>query len=148
MHARTLLAAFVAALVFTGAAAAAAPTAVTGPVTAFSETSATVGGTVNPNGLATTWHVEYGRSTSYGSQTDAVGAGSGTAAANVSTTITGLTPGTTYHYRFVAVNASGTTNGADGTFTTAGSAAPVAVTAPATNLAASAATLNGAVTSN
>ena len=148
MHARALLAAFVGALAFAGAAAASAPTVVTGPVTAFTETSATVGGTVNPNGQTTTWHVEYGRSTSYGSQTDSVGAGSGTAAANVSTTITGLAPGTTYHYRFVAANASGPTNGADGTFTTAGSAAPAAVTAPASSLSTNSVTLNGTVNPN
>jgi len=46
---RTLLVAVIGGLVLAaGAAAASAPTAVTGPVTASGSTSATVGGTVNP----------------------------------------------------------------------------------------------------
>ena len=44
---------------------------------------ATVTGTVNPNGQATTWYVEYGTSTSYGSRTASQNAGSGTANAAV-----------------------------------------------------------------
>src|SRR5438045_2445974 len=130
------------------ATAASAPTAITGPVTTFSETSATVSGTVNPNGQATTWHVDYGRNTSYGSQTDPASAGSGAASTNVSATISGLTPGTTYHYRFVAANTSGTTNGADGTFTTAGSPVPAVATSSASNLSATSATLSGTVNPN
>ena len=54
------------ALTFAGAAAAATPSAITGPVTSVGPTTATATGTVNPNGQATTWYVEYGTSTSYG----------------------------------------------------------------------------------
>ena len=36
----------------------------------------------------------------------------------VSANITGLTPGTTYHFCIVAQNRQGTTNGTDNTFTT------------------------------
>src|SRR5438094_9636260 len=129
MHTRTLLAVFVG---FLSSAcpvhAASAPVAVTGAVTTFSDPSATVTGTVNPNGQATTWHFDYGTSTSYGSTTPATSAGSGTTGTGISATITGLVPGTTYHYRLAATNASGTSNGADGAFTTAGSP----VSAPAT----------------
>ena len=88
-----------------GAAAAVAPAAITGPVSSVGATSATVTGTVNPNGQATSWYVEYGTSTSYGSRTASQNAGSGTANAAVSASLTGLTPGTTYHYRVVATNA-------------------------------------------
>ena len=129
-----------------GAAAAAAPSATTGPVTAVGPTTATVGGTVNPGGQATTWYVEYGTSTSYGSKTANVSAGSGTANTAVSANLTGLTPGTTYHYRVVATNSAGTARGADGIFST--SAAPVAVTGSATSVTVTSATLNGTVDPN
>jgi hypothetical protein len=149
MHTRTLLAALVGFLSFAGPVhAAAAPVAVTGAVTTFSDTSATVTGTVNPNGQATTWHFDYGTTASYGSTTPATSAGSGTTGTGVSATITGLVPGTTYHYRLAATNASGTTNGADGVFTTSGSPVPGAVTGSATNLSASSATLDGSVNPN
>jgi hypothetical protein len=149
MHVRSVLLAALGCLLFAGpASAASAPTAVTGAVTAFTETSATVTGTVNPNGQATTWHFEYGTTPSYGSSTPSTSAGSGTTSAGVSATISGLTPATTYHYRFVAANASGTTNGSDGTFTTSGSGAPAVVTGSASNLTTSSATLTGSVNPN
>ena len=44
--------------------------------------------------------------------------GDGLAAVRVNQTITGLSPGATYHYRLIARNAAGTTNGQDETFTT------------------------------
>ena len=66
--------------VFAGTALAAAPSATTGPTTAVGSTTATVTGTVDPGGQATTWVVEYGTSTSYGSKTASKSAGSGTAA--------------------------------------------------------------------
>ena len=128
------------------AMAAAAPTASTGPVTSVGPTTATVTGTVNPNGQATTWYVEYGTSTSYGTRTANVNAGSGTTNTSVFANLTGLTPATTYHYRVVASNGSGTARGADGIFTT--SAAPVAATGAATNVTVTAATLNGTVDPN
>src|SRR2546423_879585 len=132
------------ALVGAGSAAAAtAPTASTGPVTAVGPTTATVSGSVNPNGTATTWHVESGTSTSYGSNTSAVSAGSGTSSTAVSASLTGLQPGTSYHYRFVATSTAGTGRGADGLLTT--SSAPVAVTGSASSVTATSATLNGAV---
>ena len=129
-----------------GATVAVAPAAITGPVTSVGPTTATVTGTVNPNGLATTWYVDYGTSTSYGTKTANVNAGSGTANTAVSANLTGLTPGATYHYRVVATNSSGTTRGADGIFTT--SAAPVAVTGSATSVTVTSATLNGTVDPN
>jgi phosphodiesterase/alkaline phosphatase D-like protein len=146
---RSLLVAVIGGLVLAaGAAAASAPTAVTGPVTASGPTSATVGGTVNPNGQATTWVVQYGKTTSYGSQTSTSNAGAGTTGTSVSTTINGLAPGTTYHYRIAATNASGTTQGADAVLTTAGAPAPDAVTGAAGGISASAATLTGSVNPN
>ncbi len=141
---RTFAAFAIAALVGAGtAAAAAAPTASTGPVTAVGPTTATVSGSVNPNGTATTWHVEYGTSTNYGTVTAGVSAGSGTANVAVSQALTGLTPGTSYHYRIVATSTAGTGHGADGLLTT--SAAPQVVTGTATSVTTTSATLNGTV---
>ena len=73
-------------------------------------------------------------------------AGSGTTNAAVVRRPARLTPGTTYHYRVVATNGSGTARGADGIFTT--SATPVAVTGSATNVTPTSATLNGTVDPN
>lgn len=59
-------------------------------------TVATLNGSVNPKGKATTYHFEYGATTSYGMSTALVSAGS--AAQAVSAVAVGLTRGTTYHY--------------------------------------------------
>jgi hypothetical protein len=101
-----------------------APSVTTGSATSITQSSATLNGTVNPNGQATTYHFDYGTSTSYGSKAPPgsdPSAGSGTSDQAVSANLTGLTPGTTYHYRLVATNASGTTQGQDKTFTSSGS---------------------------
>jgi hypothetical protein len=146
---RSLLVAVIGGLALAaGAAAAAAPTAVTGPVTASGSTSATVGGTVNPNGQTTTWLVQYGKTTGYGTQTGTFNAGAGTTSTNVSTTLNGLSPGTTYHYRIVATNATGTTQGADAVLTTSGAPAPDAVTGAAGGISSTGATLTGSVNPN
>ena len=65
----------------------------------------------------------------------------------VSTDITGLTGNTTYHYRVVAENGSGTTNGEDKTFFT-GAALPAAITDIATDIGTTTARLNGTVIAN
>ena len=132
-----------AALVGAGSAAAAAPTATTGPVTSVAATTATVSGSVNPNGTATSWYVEYGPSTSYGSKTSAASAGSGTSSMPVSGSLSGLKPGTSYHYRIVATSSGGIAHGSDGLLTTA--AAPQATTGGTSNVTPTGATLNGEV---
>ena len=94
------------------------PTAATVAATSVTSSSATLNGTVNPHGLATTAYFQWGTTTSYGHNTASQSIGSGTSALSVSAGITGLTAGITYHYRIVANNSSGTTYGADKTFTT------------------------------
>src|SRR6266446_10029779 len=123
------------------AAAATAPTASTGPVAAVAPTTATVSGSVNPNGTSTMWHVEYGTTTGYGNVTPTKDAGSGTSSQSVSASFTSLKPGTTYHYRFVATSTAGTGLGGDGILTT--SSAPAVVTSSASNVTPTSATLNG-----
>ncbi|TML00160.1 MAG: hypothetical protein E6G34_01285 [Actinobacteria bacterium] len=123
----------------------------TGGVTAVTATSATLTGTVNPEGEATTYYFQYGTGTAYGSTTPspAANAGSGTMHVNVSAAAGSLTPNITYHYRLVATNASGTSTGADHTFKT--NAAPPIPRAPAVStggvkaVTATSATLTGTV---
>ncbi|MBA7596698.1 hypothetical protein ES703_03682 [subsurface metagenome] len=96
------------------------PTAITGTPTDVSSVSATLNGTVNPNGSSTTYYFEYGITTNYGSQTpDPPGSvGSGTSNVSVSAPVLELTPNTTYHFRLVASNIGGVDEGNDTTFTT------------------------------
>lgn len=94
------------------------PTAVTGAASNIEDDSATLNGTVNPNGVSTTTFFQWGTSTSYGNITPITNIGSGNITLPFAANITGLTPGTTYHYRIVAVNSKGTNMGADATFDT------------------------------
>jgi len=123
-----------------------APGALTGPATSVTPRSATLNGTVDPNGRTTTWYFDYGTSTSYGTKTQVKSAGSGTSPVSVSAAVSGLTPGRLYHYRLVATSDAGTSRGADQTFST--SSAPTVVTGSATSVTPTSATLNGAVNPN
>jgi purple acid phosphatase-like protein/hemolysin type calcium-binding protein len=134
------------ALVAVPWAAATAPTVVTGAASSVAATSAVVSGTIGPGGEETSWYVEYGTSTGYGSRTTARSAGNGTAQVDVTAELRSLTTGATYHYRVVATNASGTTRGTDQTFTTR--AAPAVVTSPASALGPTSATAGGTVDPN
>ena len=127
-----------------------APAAVTNAATAVAATGATLNGTVNPDSLATTYQFEYGPTTAYGTNVPAspVSAGSGSTAVAESYALTGLTASTTYHYRLIASNSAGTTDGSDQQFTTSavgGGTSPSAVTNAASGVTAAAATLNGTV---
>ena len=87
--------------------------------TAISDTSATFNGSVNAQGAATATSFEYGLTSSYGSSIVASPASvGGSTATAVSGMLSGLPPGTTYHYRVVTMNALGTVRGADLSFAT------------------------------
>ena len=75
-------------------------------------------GVVNPQGQATKYFFNYGTTASYGQKTSETSVGAGTADVNASSQLTGLAPGTAYHFQLVAKSAGGTTSGLDGTFTT------------------------------
>jgi uncharacterized delta-60 repeat protein len=122
-----------------------APTAVTGPAGSVTASSATVTGSVNPGGLLTSYEVQYGPTTAYGTTSTAVSAGSGSAAVSVSIGLAALAPGTTYHYRLVATNADGTVNGSDATFTTSTATGPPTVVTGSATPAEFGATLSGQV---
>jgi WD40 repeat protein len=98
------------------------PTALTGAATGATGNTATLRGSVNPNGSVTTFYFEYGETTAYGSRVPLTSApvGAGHTTAQLSRTISGLTPGTTYHFRIVAENEVGTAEGDDRTFAAGG----------------------------
>jgi hypothetical protein len=106
---------------------------------------ATLSGTVDTHGFQTGWHFEYGPTTAYGSSTPTQTFAGGTQP--VSAMITGLAPGTTYHFTLVASTSAGGAETADQTFTT-GLDAPDVSTGPATGTSTTAATLNGTVIPN
>jgi Trypsin-like peptidase domain/Fibronectin type III domain len=93
------------------------PIVITDVATLITSRSARLNGFVNPHGFPTTVHFEYGRTTSYGSRTpDQTKNGNGYQ--DVGATISGLSPGITYHFRIVGTNRVGRRNGTDKTFTT------------------------------
>ena len=99
-------------------AAPLSPGAVTLAATSITTTGATLNGTVNPDGYATTGQFQYGATTGYGTTTAAQSVGSGTSAVNVSAAISGLAAHTTYHFAVTGTNAAGAGSGGDVAFTT------------------------------
>jgi hypothetical protein len=81
-------------------------------------TSVTLTGTLDPRGSETSYAFAFGPTVAYGRRTAVTIVPLGTASGPVSVELTGLTPGTTYHYQLVAANAFGTALGGDRTFTT------------------------------
>jgi phosphodiesterase/alkaline phosphatase D-like protein len=106
------------------------PVAVTLPATETTQNTATLNGTVNPNGQPTQYEFQIGTSTEYGVSVF-FDVGSGEETESVTLPIGDLQPGTTYHYRIVATSEGGTSEGADRTFTT-GIFPTAALTAPPT----------------
>ncbi len=86
-----------------------APQVAASAVGSITQSGATVSADVTPNGLATTYKVEYGPTASYGSATSSTAAGAGGDPVSVSVPITGLSSSSTYHARLVATNAGGNT---------------------------------------
>jgi hypothetical protein len=101
-----------------GAQAATKPAVTTGAAANIAQTSATLAGTVNPHGAATTYFFQIGTTSVYGATTPATPAGGGTTAKHVTAPVTTLAPFTRYHYRLVARNSKGLTKGRDRTFRT------------------------------
>ena len=114
-------------------ALATAPTATTKPAAGITSTSAILEGTINANDKEATWHFDYATDADFqasGTYTNSTPGGDAALCfvvcvpileheIGVSETISNLTPNTTYHFRDVASNADGTTDGQDVTFTTA-----------------------------
>ena len=95
------------------------PSAITRGAQIIKLTSATVNGTVNPNFLSTSVVLEWGSTTSYGNTIYFVPDNlNGHDTIALSCSISGLNPGSSYHYRITATNILGTTHGSDMIFTT------------------------------
>ena len=91
-------------MVGAGVGDASAPPAQTGVATYVKSTLAQLNGTIQPDGLDAFWAFQYGTSpTGYGNTTPTIGPLTGTAPVSVATLIRDLQPGTTYHFRLVAV---------------------------------------------
>jgi len=136
---------------FTTAGCATAPAASTSAASSISNTGATLNAYVTSNGAATTVSFQYGTTSGYGATAVASASPLAAGANNqaVSASIGGLLTCTTYHYRVVATNSAGTTNGNDATFGTTGCAnAPQVTVNTASNITAAGASLSGTVLSN
>jgi hypothetical protein len=104
--------------------AATPPTAVTGGASNVALTTATVSGMIDAEGLETSYELDFGTDTAYG--TSIYGeAGSASEPTEFSIPLQNLAPGATYHYRMVAINSDGKIYGADQTFTTPAYSAPI-----------------------
>jgi hypothetical protein len=129
----------------------ASPAVATSAATSISDTGATLNGTINPWGHATTYQFDYGTSPSNLSSTTTVsGAGSTPAVEPEAATVTGLTPGTTYYFELVGTYGGGSTvDGGVQTFTTTGTPpappAPVPATVAASAIGTTGARLNGTI---
>lgn len=121
------------------------PVATTNPATFIASFSATLNALLNPHGLPTSVHFQYGTTASYG-LTTAPQNRTGNTFQAVGANITGLTANTLYHFRVVASNSAGTAMGSDQTLTTlTATGPPVVITNGATNVTTSSGTLNGSL---
>jgi hypothetical protein len=102
------------------ALAAGPPEVLSGSFSNVGSVSATVSAQIDANGQPTSFSVEYGPTAAYGSTTVAASAGAATQTITATAELTGLQSGTTYHFRFVATNLSGSEVGPDVTFATYG----------------------------
>jgi hypothetical protein len=80
--------------------------------------SATVSADVNANGAPTSFRVEYGPTTAYGSSTAETSIGTGSGPVGVIAHLSGLQAETVYHFRFVASNGAAVAEGEDVAFST------------------------------
>jgi plastocyanin len=125
------------------------PTVTTEAASAVGETEATLNGVVNPNGKSTKYHFKWGETAAYGHETTVPPAIGGSSNTPVSANLSGLTPGTLYHYRLVAENEGGPAEGADRAFTTlTPPGPPTATTSAASAIGELTATLKGTVNPN
>ncbi|MBK8464723.1 MAG: hypothetical protein IPL32_02745 [Chloracidobacterium sp.] len=129
---------------------AAAPTVATNGASSLTGTAATLNGSANPNGDATTGWFRYSTvspgtcNDTFGTRSPAAGGtavGSGTSSVAYSRGVTGLSAGTTYFFCAIAQNVVGTSFGSIQQFTTP--LPPSATTSAATGMTNAVAQLNG-----
>jgi hypothetical protein len=128
-----------------------APTVTTEGTSAISAAEATLEGKINPEGVSgtTNYRFEYGLDTNYGTPTTETDTGGGSSDVAAAATISGLQPATTYHYRLFGSNPSGSSAGADATFTTAAAQVTVDQQSPfASTIGTGSATFNATLNPN
>jgi len=130
-----------------GSGGCTAPTASTGSATNITSDSATLTGSVNPQGCETYYYFEYGTSGSFPNEIGGL-AGSGTSPVSVQTySALGLQPSTKYNFRLTAVNSEGVeATGSVNYFTTNAACSPPTVTTEkASSITPYSAVMNGSV---
>jgi hypothetical protein len=123
------------------------PKAKTTPTSPQHQTEATLTGSIEPEGNPTEYHFDYGSVsvTEHSSTPTSLGAADFTSH-SVSLPVSGLLPGTEYHFELIVSYGSGeTASGGPQTFTTPPAAAPAVSTLAASALEETEATLNGKV---
>jgi hypothetical protein len=80
------------------------PVVATGPATLLGTTFATLTGVVSPRGQTTHWRFDYGTTTAYGTSTFGGNVPAGSRPVIVASSLTGLAPGTIFHYRIVGLH--------------------------------------------
>ncbi len=119
------------------------PSIQTSPASGVGATTATLNGIVNPNRATVAVGFQWGPTTNYGT-TIALGntGGAGFAGGlSLSRTLTGLSPGSEYHYRAYVSNSVGLQFGTDQSFRALG---PTVATLPAAGVTQNAGVMNGA----
>ncbi len=115
----------------------------------ITQNGALLNGNANATGTSIAVFFDWGLTPAYGSSVAATPPTiTGNTLLPMNTPLTGLTPGTTYHFRARGISSAGITiYGNDMTFTTV-NAPPLVVTTAATAIAGDGATLNGTVNAN
>ena len=123
------------------------PKAKTTPTSPQHQTEATLTGSIEPEGNPTEYHFDYGSSsvTEHSSAPTSLGAADFTSH-SVSLPVSGLLPGTEYHFELIVSYGAGQmASGGPQTFTTPPAAEPAVSTLAASGLETTEATLNGKV---
>jgi hypothetical protein len=106
----------------------------TGPATLLGPFSATVTGVITPHNASTHYYFQYGLTVFYGSQTSPGAVSAGSTPVSVASALSGLQPGSTFHYRIVAVHGNNVFSyGNDQTFMTLPFPRPVPKVTASTN---------------
>jgi hypothetical protein len=127
------------------------PIVTTGPTSIVEATTATVTGKIEPaTGIDVSCEFRYGGSTEYEQSASCEPAGPFSSLNAVTAVLVGLKPEATYHYRLEGATSSGTTPGADATFTTLVKVVspPTVSIKPVTPIAQNSATFNGKINPN
>ena len=126
--------------------AAAAPSATTTGIVDLTPSTATFQATINPQGLPTTAHFEYGTTDELLQSTPDVAVGAGTTPVPVNVPVTGLAPGQHYYMAIYASNSAGEEYGLTVEFNVPRLRVPRIVPAGETDITQSSATLHVKVT--